>query len=99
MPSNSRILRTGNCALPDTALVTVTIKKGTEHSPNLSLEQFCKVILHIFPEAREQESKFVTESRGLVQRRILILPIGAESVLLDNLDLIPNLEVLFKPLS
>jgi hypothetical protein len=74
------------------ALVVVTTTRAT--APNLSLDQLCKVMLHMFPEATKQ-SKFVT---GGIERQKLILPIGAESVLLNNLDLIPNLEVQFEPL-
>jgi len=100
LSSNGRILRTGECAHTDKALVSVTIntKNETAHSPNLSLEQFCKVMLHMFPEAREQESKFAKSGGSVKRRRKLILPSGAESVLLDNLDLVPNLEVQFKRL-
>ena len=71
-------------------MVAVTVRTTrVAHAPNLSLGHFAYVMLHMFPDAQRAKQKSVFSK--------LLLPIAAKSVLLGNLDLMPNLELHFEP--
>jgi hypothetical protein len=69
-------------------MVTLTVGTTATRASNLSLQQFVKVMLHLFPEGEQLNQK--SESATLR------LPMAARATLVDNLDLVANLDLRFE---